>query len=143
MSRHFDQLVASKEAQREETRRRIISIMRKIEDEIESNGFYPENKGKLTQREVCRRAGVGDTTLRNRHHHHTRELLKSWLREVARKFPTKTSSAERVLAQRVDNYRRREEKMCAEVLKLRAEREELLAIIESVRGEKTSQFGNG
>lgn len=55
--------------------------MAEIDRELDSNdGIYPKNKGRLTQAEVCRRAGIGEKTLQGKTHRTTTHLeVNKWL----------------------------------------------------------------
>lgn len=62
--------------------------MREIERELETNdGVYRENRGRLSQAELCRRAGVAQMTLQNyKHKHSTLSLVNHWLHQTHIKY---------------------------------------------------------
>ncbi|WP_341022286.1 hypothetical protein [Brevundimonas diminuta] len=60
----------------------VRSTMAQIEVELAA-GVYPHNGGRLTRREFCRRAGIGESTLKNLTHAETSKLLSRWLEAVA------------------------------------------------------------
>lgn len=76
--------------------RSAIAIM---ENEIKSNGgIYPENAGRLTQSEVCRRAGIAKITLHSPSHKDTTRLeVDSWIADhpIKRKPEVRKSVTER------------------------------------------------
>ncbi|CAE6710752.1 hypothetical protein LMG22931_01258 [Paraburkholderia nemoris] len=55
--------------------KQLEKAMREIELDIEKNdGLYPYNGGRLTQAEVCRRAGIRNASLQGVRHKHTTKL---------------------------------------------------------------------
>lgn len=66
---------------RDNTARKIEAAMETIAREVgENEGLYPYNKGKVTQAEVCRRAGVRVSTLQGMVHRGTTlKALNEWL----------------------------------------------------------------
>lgn len=60
---------------------KVRSAIASMEDEIKLNGgIYPENAGRLTQSEVCRRAGIAKITLHSPLHKDTTRLeVYSWI----------------------------------------------------------------
>ena len=64
--------------------KKIREAMQTIELDIDQNeGIYPFNGGRLTQAEVCRRAGVHKITLQGpAHRATTREMIEVWLKKV-------------------------------------------------------------
>lgn len=77
----FDASARLAEQRREQTRDAIVSTMALIDTEIaEHNNIYPQNGGKLNQRELCRRAGVHYQTLQQPAHKATTLVeVKKWL----------------------------------------------------------------
>lgn len=74
--------LAKHAAQRSQiVRTRLQRTMKDIEDELERNdNIYPHNGGRLSQAEVCRRAGVEQVTLQGpAHKETTRVEVNSWL----------------------------------------------------------------
>ena len=55
-----------------------------IDEEIAQTGYYPEKYGRLSRKELCRRAGVGESTLKNPTHRATNARVKARLRKAAR-----------------------------------------------------------
>lgn len=66
------QLLEATLARTRAVRQSLKEAMEKIDRELEANdGIYPQNKGRLTQAEVCRRANIGDKTLQGKAHKFT------------------------------------------------------------------------
>lgn len=65
----------------------LRSAMATIDRELAEHGAYPRNNGRLTRNELCRRAGVGQSTLKNGSHAQTLVEIRSWLARVAPKTP--------------------------------------------------------
>ncbi|WP_281995192.1 hypothetical protein [Ruegeria faecimaris] len=125
MAKHFERLMEFKKAQREQTRVRVLKALRTIENEISQHGTYLENNGKLNQREVCRRANIGQTTLRNPHHHETRDIVKNWLGELKLSTAIETGGERAKTVETIASLKEIISKMSAEVYKLRVENEAL------------------
>ena len=62
---HYEPLVKAQQARGEATRDKVLAALRTMEREIDEDGLYPENNGKVTLTEVARRADVSPITLRN------------------------------------------------------------------------------
>lgn len=74
----------------------VRAAMKLIEEEIEeAGGIYPF--GKLTQRELCRRAGITQATLQKSTHKTTTLIsVNAWLERIADGLRTSTSVRKRV-----------------------------------------------
>lgn len=83
-------LAAYHEAQMEETRRKIRDAMRSISDEIDANPerIYPYANGRLTQSEICRRAGVSRSTPKQPHQKVMAEEMRAFISRVKKRVPT-------------------------------------------------------
>ncbi len=70
--------------ERERVRTKVRKSQAQIEREIEENeGIYPYNKGRVTQAELCRRAGIGMATLQGlAHKDSTRVEVNAWLARI-------------------------------------------------------------
>ncbi|WP_284343869.1 hypothetical protein [Dyella mobilis] len=71
----------------ERTQRVVEAIKRAmgvIQNEIKGNeGIYPQNRGRLTMAEVCRRADVHPITMMGKSHRDTtRPMVLDWLRKL-------------------------------------------------------------
>ncbi|MBB3835273.1 chromosome segregation ATPase [Xanthomonas arboricola] len=90
---------------------RVVTVLRKamsqIELEIEqSDGIYPYNAGRLSQAELCRRAGVANVTLQNPSHKtSTLVEVNKWLKLVRAKMVSGRKSVRRALTDRVENIK--------------------------------------
>lgn len=67
----------------------IERAMREIEEEIELNGYYSHNRGRLSRNELCRRAKVGATTLKNPAHAETNLRVQRWLKRLKKTQPSR------------------------------------------------------
>lgn len=60
---------------------RLRNAMQLMQEEISQNdGIYPQNRGRINQAEVCRRAGVSKITLQGKLHKETSKLeVDAWV----------------------------------------------------------------
>lgn len=126
-------LVASRAAKKDATREAIVRAMHAIERDLAEHGFYPLNDGKVTLTEVLSRAGVGTTTLRNKHHHATRKLVHDWLKNLSSDKATTKPKARKAATEKIAWFESALKKVNAEALKWRVERAGLLKQIEDLR----------
>ena len=89
-----EHLRAFQQGNKQGTIDKIVSAMQTIEAELEEHGYYPENQGRINRREVCRRAGVGSSTLKNKTHGETAARVNRWLIRVKKRAPTLKPKAE-------------------------------------------------
>ena len=73
---------------RRRTIEKIETAMRAIEAELREHGYYPHNRGRITRKELCRRAGLGESTLKNRTHSDTAAAADRWLKQLKKYAPT-------------------------------------------------------
>jgi len=86
---------------------KVRKAMAKIELEIGQNdGLYPFNKGRLNQKEVCRRAGVSDVTLAlPKHKNSTKVELQTWLSRVGLATVAGAKSVRKTVTDRADHWK--------------------------------------
>lgn len=90
---------------------RVVAALRRamgiIEAEIEANeGLYPYNSGRLSQAELCRRAGVANVTLQNPSHKTTTLVeVNKWLARVRAKIVAGQKSVRKTVTDRVDQWK--------------------------------------
>jgi chromosome segregation ATPase len=132
---NYDALVASRAAKKDATRNAIVAAMDAIERELAEHGFYPANDGKITLTEVLSRAGVGTTTLRNKHHHGTRDLVQEWLRRLSTQKATTKPKARKAASEKIAWFEDALRKVNAEALKWRTERAALIMEIQDLRSQ--------
>lgn len=89
-----EQLRAYQVANRRRTVEKIQGAMRAIEREIKDRGFYPENQGRVNLKELCRRAGLGESTLKNKTHAATAATARRWLARLKKTAPVAKPAAE-------------------------------------------------
>lgn len=94
----------------------IRKAMTTIEGEIEQNdGLYPYNKGRVTQAEVCRRAGIRKTTLQGpSHKESTRVELDRWLKRLEAAVVKGRKSIRRTVTERADQWKEELERIANE-----------------------------
>lgn len=82
-------LAAYHKAQMEETRRKIRDAMRVISDEIDASPerIYPHANGRLTQSEICRRAGVSRSAPKQPHQKILAEEMRAFIARVEKRAP--------------------------------------------------------
>ena len=73
---------------RRRTIEKIETAMRAIEAELREHGYYQHNDGRITRKELCRRAGLGESTLKNRTHSDTAAAADRWLKRLKKCAPT-------------------------------------------------------
>lgn len=102
-----DGLMASAKARSEQVVEKIKAAKATIEDEIEANdGIYPYNAGRVTQAEVCRRAGVKNVTLQGKIHKTTTKVeLDRWLAELHVKVVRGSRNVRRKINEKIDSWK--------------------------------------
>jgi len=117
---------------------RAKSAMRTIEAEIKEHGTYPYNNGVLNMTEVCKRAGIGSTTLRNRHHHPIRDSVKRWLDSIEKRAATNLADVHAAHREKISFYEEALRKVNAEAVEWRAE----MVILAEENRELREQIAN-
>ena len=86
---------------------KLKAAMAAIELEIDQNeGLYPFNGGRLTQAEVCRRAGVSNIALQGpAHKDTTKKLVDDWLLRVRAASVTGKKSVRRTVSSRAEAWK--------------------------------------
>lgn len=86
---------------------KLDRAMAEIEKDIANNdGLYPFNGGRLSQAELCRRAGVENKSLQGaRHVGTTREKVKKWLDSVRIKVTQGKKDVRKTVVDRVDVWK--------------------------------------
>jgi hypothetical protein len=102
-------IVEHAKSRTEEVRRKVSEAMRAIELDIEQNeGIYPFNGGRLTQAEVCRRAGIRNVTLGGKAHKDTtREMVRVWLDGIEKNLVAGKRAVRKAVTQRADDWHAR------------------------------------
>lgn len=124
-------LSAYQSQNKERTVALVRSTMTLIEGELAS-GSYPFNRGRLNRREFCRRAGIGESTLKNPTHVETSKLLAQWLHSLApasrqKSEPAPLNATQQLakIARELDLFKLRYEELRAENSELRKEAAQL------------------
>lgn len=104
-----------------QTRALVLATLETIEEEVAAHGLYPQNDGKLTLSEVLSRAGLGATTLRNKHHHQTRKDVQDRLKMLAAKNVTTKLKARKATSDKISWFEASLKKANAAVMVVRAE----------------------
>jgi AraC-like DNA-binding protein len=135
-----EELLEYQRKQRQRVVDAINAAQREIEAEIAEHGYYPKPGKRLTAREVCRRAGVGTSTLKNKTHEVTRSNLRTWLHRMKLEtgdrsepaVPKSSASTEQYiieLARKFDRFKLQYEMLEARCLALEEENAKLRAMI--------------
>jgi len=66
---------------------KIEAALEAVEAELMQHGYYPENGGRLNRRELCRRAGLGESTLKIQTHADTAAMVDHWLKRLKKRVP--------------------------------------------------------
>jgi len=87
---------------------KLRAAMKAIESEIdEHEGIYPLNGGKLSQAEVCRRAGISNVTLSTpAHRETTHKMVDAWLKDIKKSTVTGRKSVRRAVTDRAEEWKR-------------------------------------
>lgn len=120
-NRNCDALAKTQRARKDATRERILAALRIMGREIQEQGSYPANGGRVTLAEVARRAGVSAVTLRNPHHHNTRDTVHDWLAQTKLLAPTTKPKARAAAREKIAWFEDALRTMNAEALRWRAE----------------------
>lgn len=93
--------------------RRLEKAMAAIRAEIElADRIYPENKGRLTQAEVCRRAGLKKGVLQGPCHKTTTKLtVDTFVTEMTSFMAGQGKSAKRIITTRADEWKEAHKKI--------------------------------
>lgn len=121
MTRHQGDIQDLQRNRKVETKAKILETLSIIEGEISEHGAHPHNGGKLTLVEIVRRAGVGESTLRNRHHLAIKGHVKSWLKKIGSEAPITKGAAKADSAKKVAFYEDALRKVNTEALLWREE----------------------
>jgi hypothetical protein len=132
---NYGPLVHAQRARGEATREKMLAAMRTIDRELDEHGLYLEDNGKVTLTEVARRAEVSAVTLRNRHHHQTRDMVRNWLAQLARRGATTKPRARKAARDKISWYEDALRKVNTEALKWRAELAALTQENENLRNQ--------
>ena len=86
---------------------KLRKAMEKIEHDIDENdGLYPFNGGRVTQSEVCRRAGVSKVTLQGKSHKITTKLMiDDWVTRVSAGAVKGKRSVRKAVTARADAWK--------------------------------------
>ena len=87
---------------------KLRASMKTIEAEIDAHeGIYPLNGGKLSQAELCRRAGISNVTLATpAHRDTTHKMVEAWLTRIKSTAVTGRKSVRRAVTDRADDWKR-------------------------------------
>jgi hypothetical protein len=102
-------LAAHSKSRTSKVKEKFRDAMHAIEIDIEQNdGIYPFNAGRVTQAEVCRRAGAHKVTLQNSSHKTTtRETINSWIKAINSKIITGKKAVRKTVTIRADDWKAR------------------------------------
>ncbi|WMY07295.1 hypothetical protein [Paraburkholderia phenoliruptrix] len=108
-----DALAAHDKKRTEHVVERLELAMSRIRAEIEaSDMIYPENKGRLTQAEVCRRAGIRNVVLQGKKHKTTTKVqVDAFVEEMLGRMAGNGPSARRIVTGRANEWKDRHEKI--------------------------------
>lgn len=101
-------LLASAKKRTQAVVTKLREAMKAIEAEIDANeGIYPLNGGKLSEAELCRRAGISNVTLSTpAHRDTTHKMVKAWLAGIKSSAVTGRKSVRRAVTDRADEWKR-------------------------------------
>jgi hypothetical protein len=101
------ELLAYAKGRSQDVVRRIKKAMKAIESDIETNeGLYPFNGGRVSQAEVCRRAGVRNVTLQGKVHKAGTKLeVDRFVTRIRSSSISGSKSVRRVITDRTNNWK--------------------------------------
>lgn len=116
---------------------KLQKAMKDIELQIEQNeGIYPFNGGRLTQAELCRRAGVSNIALQGPAHKLTTKLVvDSWLQRIKAGTVTGKKSVRKTVTGRAEAWKAQHGAIAQAYHKSQLERIDLLARIKTLENE--------
>lgn len=118
----------------EKAAQKVKDAMRAIEADIESNdGIYPYSSGRLSQAEICRRAGIDRKTLQKPSHRQTRDEVSTWLREIKKKTDQGAKVVRKVVTDRVDKMKEAYNEIAQRYTEAELEYAEMLAENEKLK----------
>lgn len=90
---------------------KLDNAMKSIELEIEKNdGIYPLNGGRLSQAELCRRAGIGKAVLQGESHKKTTLVkVNKWLDGIRKRQISGSKVVRKTVTDRADDWKQRYE----------------------------------
>lgn len=88
--------------------KKVRAALTAMERDIDENdGVYPFNSGRLSQAEVCRRAGISNVTLCTASHRETtHKTVVEWLARLRVSSTVGCRSVRRSVVERVDEWKR-------------------------------------
>ncbi len=120
-------LAAFQATNRQNTVAKLDAAMATIVSEIAESGYYPHNKGRVDRAELCRRAGVGASTLKNKTHTETAEKVRLWLRRLKKTAPVAKPDADEKKRQRILDLTGQVEQIARNYNRFKIEYDRLLA----------------
>ena len=106
----------------DEVTRKLEKAKRAIEADIEKSGaIYPYNGGRLSEAEVCRRAGINPVTLLGKKHVQTRKALKEWLAKLHASISIGSDVVRAEVTRRADDWKARYEAIATSMHLLKLE----------------------
>lgn len=108
----LDAAAAKNKERSEEIVKKLLGAMRKIDEEIEANeGVYP--KGRISAREVCRRASVHYQTLSApAHKDSTKRFVEEW---IAKKKTRTVAATKKVAVERIEHWKEQHHKVASQI----------------------------
>lgn len=116
---------------------KIQQAMHTIETEIASEGIYPQNRGRVSRNEVCRRAGISSSTLKNPTHASTAKAIDGWMIRL-RSSPSEVRSEARTEPSRVSDLLAMIESIAANYDKFKVEYGVLEGVNRDLQAENDS-----
>jgi hypothetical protein len=133
-----NKLIEYQTENKQQTIGKIEMAKHAIEAELQEHGYYPHNNGRITRREICRRAGIGESTLKNRTHSETAEKLNCWLKRIKKAAPTLKPEAEDAKQVRITELTDKLNQIAQHYNRFKLEYNELLHRCEMLEEENAS-----
>ena len=108
----------------------VRTTMATIERECDENGgMYVRSRGRLSQAEFCRRAGISISTLQGEHHRNTTRLeVNAWLADLRTRLKTGRKAVRAEVTDRIAPLKDHIAKLVAECTKAQLENASLRSV---------------
>lgn len=121
--------------------KKMRAAMRTVESEIAAHhGVYPFNGGRLSQAEICRRAGVSQITLLGVAHKTTlKKEVDAWLKRVRLGMKQGKKSVRKAVTERADAWKASLDQIAQRYLEANLELDECKATASDLERENEEQ----
>ena len=121
--------------------KKMRAAMKAVEAEISTHlGVYPFNGGRLSQAEICRRAGISQVTLLGKAHKLTlKKEVDAWLKRVQLGMKRGKKSVRKAVTERADAWKASLDQIAQRYLETNLELDECRAMAIDLKRENEEQ----